>query len=85
MPSVQIQQYDCRLSFWSDIFNKKYVKTNKQTKNEETSPHLKLSLLLCAYVQPAMRTGLQWWIYDTFKTVMGMGTTGGSSAPKAIK
>jgi len=25
-------------------------------------------------------TGLQWWIYDTFKTVMGMGTTGGGSA-----
>jgi len=25
-------------------------------------------------------TGLQWWIYDTFKTVFGMGTTGG--APK---
>eukprot|EP00998_Keelungia_sp_KM082_P006144 NODE_2412_length_1070_cov_98.795334_g2394_i0.p1 GENE.NODE_2412_length_1070_cov_98.795334_g2394_i0~~NODE_2412_length_1070_cov_98.795334_g2394_i0.p1 ORF type:complete len:310 (+),score=79.69 NODE_2412_length_1070_cov_98.795334_g2394_i0:74-1003(+) len=22
-------------------------------------------------------TGLQWWIYDTFKTNMGMGTTGG--------
>jgi len=22
-------------------------------------------------------TGLQWWIYDTFKTTMGMGTTGG--------
>jgi len=22
-------------------------------------------------------TGLQWWIYDTFKTYMGMGTTGG--------
>jgi len=22
-------------------------------------------------------TGLQWWIYDTFKTAMGMGTTGG--------
>jgi len=22
-------------------------------------------------------TGLQWWIYDTFKTVFGMGTTGG--------
>lgn len=22
-------------------------------------------------------TGLQWWIYDTFKSVMGMGTTGG--------
>jgi len=24
-------------------------------------------------------TGLQWWIYDTFKSVMGMGTTGGGS------
>ena len=23
-------------------------------------------------------TGLQWWIYDSFKTVMGMGTTGGA-------
>jgi solute carrier family 25 phosphate transporter 3 len=23
-------------------------------------------------------TGLQWWIYDTFKTAMGMGTTGGA-------
>eukprot|EP01006_Ploeotia_vitrea_P059763 TRINITY_DN74746_c0_g1_i1.p1 TRINITY_DN74746_c0_g1~~TRINITY_DN74746_c0_g1_i1.p1 ORF type:complete len:314 (+),score=33.29 TRINITY_DN74746_c0_g1_i1:25-966(+) len=22
-------------------------------------------------------TGLQWWIYDTYKTAMGMGTTGG--------
>jgi solute carrier family 25 phosphate transporter 3 len=22
-------------------------------------------------------TGLQWWIYDTFKSTMGMGTTGG--------
>ncbi|KXS21144.1 mitochondrial carrier protein [Gonapodya prolifera JEL478] len=22
-------------------------------------------------------TGFQWWIYDTFKTVMGLGTTGG--------
>jgi len=23
-------------------------------------------------------TGLQWWIYDSFKTIMGMGTTGGA-------
>ena len=22
-------------------------------------------------------TGFQWWIYDSFKSVMGMGTTGG--------
>jgi len=27
-------------------------------------------------------TGLQWWIYDTFKSSMGMGTTGGGSAKK---
>jgi solute carrier family 25 phosphate transporter 3 len=27
-------------------------------------------------------TGLQWWIYDTFKTVFGMGTTGGAVAKK---
>lgn len=27
-------------------------------------------------------TGLQWWIYDTFKTVMGMGTSGGAAPAK---
>lgn len=27
-------------------------------------------------------TGFQWWIYDTFKTTMGMGTTGGAPAVK---
>lgn len=27
-------------------------------------------------------TGLQWWIYDGFKTAMGMGTTGGGAAKK---
>jgi solute carrier family 25 phosphate transporter 3 len=28
-------------------------------------------------------TGLQWWIYDSFKTAVGLATTGGgSSAPK---
>jgi len=30
-------------------------------------------------------TGLQWWIYDTFKTTMGMGTTGGAVEKKAEK
>jgi len=23
-------------------------------------------------------TGLQWWIYDSFKTALGLGTTGGA-------
>jgi solute carrier family 25 (mitochondrial phosphate transporter), member 3 len=27
-------------------------------------------------------TGLQWWIYDSFKTAVGLQTTGGGSAPK---
>lgn len=27
-------------------------------------------------------TGFQWWIYDTFKTTMGLGTTGGGAAQK---
>jgi len=27
-------------------------------------------------------TGLQWWIYDTFKTTLGMGTTGGAGVKK---
>lgn len=27
-------------------------------------------------------TGLQWWIYDTFKSTMGMGTSGGAPAKK---
>ncbi len=24
-----------------------------------------------------IEVGVQWWIYDTFKATMGMGTTGG--------
>ena len=27
-------------------------------------------------------TGLQWWIYDSFKTAVGLATTGGGSAKK---
>lgn len=27
-------------------------------------------------------TGFQWWIYDTFKTSMGLGTTGGAPVVK---
>lgn len=30
-------------------------------------------------------TGLQWWIYDSFKTAMGLGTTGGAVAPAGQK
>lgn len=27
-------------------------------------------------------TGLQWWIYDAYKTAMGLGTSGGGSVKK---
>lgn len=27
-------------------------------------------------------TGLQWWIYDTYKSAMGLGTSGGGSIKK---
>ena len=27
-------------------------------------------------------TGLQWWIYDSWKTALGLGTTGGAAAKK---
>jgi len=27
-------------------------------------------------------TGLQWWIYDSFKTAVGLQTTGGAPAAK---
>lgn len=30
-------------------------------------------------------TGLQWWIYDSFKTAVGLQASGGSSAPVAKK
>ena len=30
-------------------------------------------------------TGLQWWIYDSFKTVAGLQASGGSSAPAPKK
>jgi len=27
-------------------------------------------------------TGLQWWIYDSYKTLMGLGTSGGAGVKK---
>jgi len=27
-------------------------------------------------------TGLQWYIYDTYKTMLGLGTSGGTAAKK---
>jgi solute carrier family 25 phosphate transporter 3 len=29
-------------------------------------------------------TGFQWWIYDSFKTAIGLQTTGGGSSSKPL-
>lgn len=29
-------------------------------------------------------TGLQWWIYDSFKTAVGLATTGGGSSKAVV-
>jgi solute carrier family 25 phosphate transporter 3 len=29
-------------------------------------------------------TGFQWWIYDSFKTAIGLQTTGGGSSKKTV-
>lgn len=38
--------------------------------------------LLTRIIMIGTLTGLQWWIYDTFKSAMGLQTTGGGSAKK---
>jgi solute carrier family 25 phosphate transporter 3 len=40
---------------------------------------LALKGLMPRIVMIGTLTGLQWWIYDSFKTAMGMGTTGGAA------
>ena len=36
--------------------------------------------LITRIVMIGTLTGLQWWIYDTFKTAVGLATTGGGSS-----
>lgn len=38
--------------------------------------------LVTRIIMTGTLTGLQWWIYDTFKSVMGMGTSGGAAPAK---
>ena len=38
--------------------------------------------LLTRIVMIGTLTGLQWWIYDTFKTAVGLQTSGGGSSAK---
>eukprot|EP00274_Cyanoptyche_gloeocystis_P001396 CAMPEP_0196656508 /NCGR_PEP_ID=MMETSP1086-20130531/17423_1 /TAXON_ID=77921 /ORGANISM="Cyanoptyche gloeocystis , Strain SAG4.97" /LENGTH=344 /DNA_ID=CAMNT_0041989279 /DNA_START=125 /DNA_END=1159 /DNA_ORIENTATION=- len=38
--------------------------------------------LVARVIMVGTLTGLQWWIYDTWKTAMGLGTSGGSAVKK---
>ena len=38
--------------------------------------------LLTRIIMIGTLTGLQWWIYDSFKTAVGLQTTGGGSKKK---
>lgn len=49
-----------------------------QIASEVGMKNLMLKGLMPRIVMIGTLTGLQWWIYDSFKTAMGMGTTGGA-------
>jgi solute carrier family 25 phosphate transporter 3 len=50
--------------------------------NEQGMSNLFLKGLGTRILMIGTLTGLQWWIYDTWKTAMGLGTSGGGAAKK---
>jgi len=52
-------------------------KSFSQIANEQGIKNLMTKGLGTRVIMIGTLTGLQWWIYDTFKTALGMGTTGG--------
>jgi len=52
-------------------------KSFSQIANEQGAKNLFTKGIGTRILMIGTLTGLQWWIYDTFKTAMGMGTTGG--------
>ena len=40
--------------------------------------------LLTRIIMIGTLTGLQWWIYDSFKTAVGLQTTGGGGSTKKL-
>ena len=54
-------------------------KTAGQIASEVGIKDLMLKGLIPRIVMIGTLTGLQWWIYDSFKTAFGMGTTGGAA------
>jgi len=50
--------------------------------NEQGWAKLFMSGLGTRIIMIGTLTGLQWWIYDSYKSAMGLGTSGGSGAKK---
>jgi solute carrier family 25 phosphate transporter 3 len=57
-------------------------KTFGQIASEQGVKKLMTKGLLTRIIMIGTLTGLQWWIYDKFKTSFGMGTTGGAATIK---
>ena len=57
-------------------------KSFSQMAREQGIKNLFLRGLGTRIVMIGTLTGLQWWIYDTWKTAMGLGTSGGEAAQK---
>lgn len=53
-----------------------------QLAGEQGMSRLFLSGLGTRVIMIGTLTGLQWWIYDTYKTASGLGTSGGASIKK---
>jgi len=53
-----------------------------QMANEQGLKNLMTRGLGTRIIMIGTLTGLQWWIYDTWKSAMGLGTTGGEAAQK---
>lgn len=57
-------------------------KTFGQLINEQGWSRLFMNGLVTRIIMIGTLTGLQWWIYDSYKTMMGLGTSGGSTVKK---
>ena len=62
--------------------NENRGKSLVQMANEQGMKNLFTRGLGTRIIMIGTLTGLQWWIYDTWKSAMGLGTTGGEAAQK---
>jgi solute carrier family 25 phosphate transporter 3 len=77
MCAVVSHPADSLVSLMGKVENK--GKTVGQIASEVGIKDLMVKGLMPRIVMIGTLTGLQWWIYDSFKTAFGMGTTGGAA------